>query len=358
MKIAVVFGGKSVEHEISIISAFQVIDVLKNKYEVLPVYISKSNNFYYSKKVNCLEDFKNRGYKKREKIKFIKKNGDSYIKGKRKEEFDLILPIVHGRGVEDGTLLSYFRFSGFDVMGDNISFYSAMQDKKLTKMLLDSLNIKNVSYQCFKRDDRLDKLKLEFPLIVKPNNLGSSIGIRVSNNFYEFEKSVEKTLKIDNEVLVESYLDKCREFNVSVLSNNGRIEASEVEEVIKEGVYTFNDKYLSNNKKKGMNITSKSNFEIEDDIKEGCKKIASIIYKEFKASGVIRVDFLYKDNELYVNEVNSIPGSYAYYLWKDKYDFLELLDITIKESKRYLYFLNKSNEVVNKDIIFTELNKY
>ena len=358
MKIVVVFGGKSVEHEISVISAFQVIEILKNKYDVIPVYVSKSNNFYYSKKVNCLEDFKNRGYKKSERVSFIRKNGDSYIRGKRRKEFDLIFPIVHGKGMEDGTILSYFRFSGFDIVGDNISFYSAMQDKKITKMLLDSLNIKNVASQSFKRDEKLDKLKLEFPLIVKPNNLGSSIGINVANNFYELEKCVENVLRIDSEVLVESYLENAREFNISVISNNGILETSIIEEVIKNGVYTFDDKYLSNNKKKGMNITSKSNFEIEDSIKLKCEKIAKLIYKEFKASGVIRVDFLYKDDELYVNEINSIPGSYAYYLWKDKYDFLELLDISIKESKRYLYFYNKNNEIIDKDIIFNGLNKY
>ena len=84
---------------------------------------------------------------------------------------------------------------------------------------------------------------------------------------------------------------------------------------------------------------------------------AEKIYKELNASGVIRIDFLYKD-KLYVNEINAIPGSYAYYLWEDKYDFLELLDIVIKESKRYLFFLNKESKIIEKNLIFRGLNNY
>ena len=356
MKIVVTFGGDSVEHEISIISAFQVIEVLKTKYEVIPVYISKSNKFYYSSKVCSIEEFKKHKYKKREIVKFINKNG-FYINGIKKIKFDLIFPIVHGKGVEDGTLLAYFRFMGFDVVGDNLSFYSACQNKKITKMLLGGIGINNVSYKCFARGDKISEMNLTFPVILKPNNLGSSIGIKIANDYFEFEKYSKEILKMDNLVLIEEYLENSREFNVAVLNNNGAIEVSKIEEVIKEGLYSYEDKYLSNNKKKGMNYSKCSNFEIEKEIEEEIKCVAKKIYKEFGASGVIRIDFLYKD-KLYVNEINSIPGSYAHYLWNEKYDFLELLDVVIKETKRSLFFLNKEMKHIKENIIFEGLNNY
>ena len=356
MKIVVLFGGESVEHEISIISAFQVIDVLKTKYEVYPVYLSKSNKFYYSDKVSNLDEFKNIGYKKRDVIKFINKDG-YYLKGKKNKQFDLIFPIVHGKGVEDGTLVSYFRFLGFDIVGNDVNFYSNSQDKKSTKLLMKALDIDVIKGQCYYRGDSLKDLNLNFPLILKPNHLGSSIGIDVSINIDDLEKKLNSLLKLDDSILIEEYLDGAREFNIAVLNNNGRIETSNIEEVIKDGIYTFDEKYLNGNKKKGMNISKHSNFNVEEDIKSEIEMKARKIYKELNASGVIRIDFLYKD-KLYVNEINAIPGSYAYYLWEDKYDFLELLDIVIKESKRYLFFLNKEKKIIDKNLIFSGLNNY
>lgn len=355
MKIVVLFGGKSVEHEISIISGFQVVEALKSKYEVFPIYISKSNNFYFNKKVNSIEDFKKYGYKRKDKVKFINKEGDFYFKTRKKYEFDLLFPIVHGKGMEDGSIVSYFRIKGFDIVGNNIAFYSIAQNKQMSKVMLDGLGISNVPYVSISREDRIEKF--DYPLILKPNNLGSSIGIKIVKEEKEIESAISEIFKLDDLILAEKYLSDCKEFNISVLNNNGKIETSEIEEVIKEELYTFEDKYLSNGNKKGMNYSRKSNFDIEDNIRTEMETIAKRIYKEFNASGVIRIDFLYKD-KLYVNEINSIPGSYAYYLWKNKYDFLELLDISIKESKRYLFFLNKENKFLKQDVIFTDLNKY
>lgn len=357
MKIVVLFGGDSVEHEISIISGFQVFEALKTKYDVLPVYISKSNKFYYSKRVNNIDDFKKHKYKKCERIKFVNNNG-FYLKGKRKIKFNLIFPIVHGKGVEDGTLLAYFRFNGFDIVGDNIDFYSVSQNKKMTKMLLNGLKIKNVDYQVFSRGDDYKKLKLDYPVILKPNYLGSSIGIKIANNDEEFNRYLLDIFKLDNLVLVEKYLEDSREFNISVLNDNGTIEVSKIEEVIKEKIYSYDDKYLTGNKKKGMNYSKKSNFAIEDDIKNKIEEVSKKIYTEFGASGVIRVDFLYQNRVLYVNEINAIPGSYAHYLWDEKYDFLELLDVVIKEAKRSLFFYNREKKHLVENVIFTGLNNY
>lgn len=355
MRIIVLFGGKSVEHEISIISAFQVIEALKVKYEVIPVYISKNNEFYYHKKMKDIEFFKNekKKFSNKDKIRFINKKGKFYIKGKKKINFDLIFPIVHGKGVEDGSLLSYFKFNGYPIVGNNACFYAISQNKALTKKVLDGLNIENVKYKLIQRGEEYSREDFNFPCIVKPNNLGSSLGITIANNFIELEKAITYCFRIDNAVLVEDYLENSLEYNIAVVNNCGKIEVSEIEQVSKGKLYSFEEKYLSGNKKKGLadekRVTIKK--EIPKLIKKEIEEKSKIIYKQFEASGVIRIDYLYKD-KLYVNEINAIPGSYAFYLWENKYDFLELLDIVIKETKRDNFFLNKSNELIEKNHIF------
>ena len=357
MNIVVVFGGKSVEHEISIISAFQVIEALEIKYKVIPIYISKDNEFYYDKKMKDVSYFKIDKNKclKKNKVEFVNKKGKGYILHKHKKiSFDMIFPIVHGKGSEDGSLLDYFRFKGFPIVGNNSLFYSLCQDKGMTKKVLDGLEIANVEYRLIKRGDDYTKKDFIFPCIVKPNNLGSSFGISVVNNFIQLEKAVVSCFRIDSEVLVEKYLSDCKEYNISVLNNQGVIEVSKIEEVKKGEIFSYEDKYLTGNKKCGWagQLPFKSiNDNIDDDVKKEIEESAKKIYKNFNASGVIRIDYLYKD-KLYVNEINAIPGSYAYYLWEDKYDFLELLEIAIKEACRNHFLISRPNELISKNIIF------
>lgn len=355
MNIAVVFGGKSVEHEISIISAFQVIESLKTRYQVTPVYLSKENEFYYDKRMEGVEYFKKDTKRKLKghKIKFIKNKKGYYLKGKKKIKFDFIFPMVHGKGSEDGTILAYFKFKGFPIVGNNILFYSLAQNKALTKRVLDGLNISNVNYKLINRGDEYNRDDFKFPCIVKPNNLGSSLGISIANNFLELEKAISYIFRIDNQVLVEDYLEDSNEFNIAVLNNMGVIEVSKIEQVEKGKIFTFEEKYLTGNKKKGLASKERNinKIKIDKTLKKEIETTAKKIYKEFGASGVIRIDFLYKD-KLYVNEINSIPGSYAYYLWEEKYDFLELLNIALKEAKREIFFENKSNILIDKNVIF------
>ncbi len=355
MNIVVLFGGKSVEHEISIISAFQVIEALKIKYDVTPVYISKDNEFYYDKKMQSVDYFKSgkKILKKKNKVNFIKTQKGFYLKGAR-TYFDLIFPIVHGKGCEDGSVLSYFKFKGFPIVGNNSLFYSLAQNKAMTKKVLDGLGINNVKYKVISRGDEYKGEDFTFPCIVKPNNLGSSLGITIANNFIELEKAISYAFRIDDEIIVEDYLEGSSEYNISVINNGGVIETSKIEEVLKSEIFTFEEKYLSGNKKKGLanKKRKKSSKKIDEKLKNEIEETSKRIYKEFNGSGVIRIDYLYKD-KLYVNEINAIPGSYSFYLWDHKYDFLEILDIVIREAKRDIFFSNKSNELIERNIIFT-----
>ena len=143
------------------------------------------------------------------------------------------------------------------------------------------------------------------------------------------------------------------EYNIAVLNDNGEIKVSNIERVEKGAYFTFDEKYLSGNKKKGMASKTRSvnKEKIDKDIKREIERTSKLIYKAFGASGVIRIDYLYKEG-LYVNEINCIPGSYAYYLWENKYDFLEILDMALKEAKRDYFFFSKSNELIERNLIF------
>ena len=359
MRILVLFGGESVEHEISVITANQIMNALGVNYTVLPLYISKENKLYYSEEFKNLDTFKNinKYLKKKNEVEICKKNKSFYLKFngfKKNKYFDIAFPIVHGKGVEDGTLLAYLKFKKIPVIADSLSFYSLAQNKTLTKRVLNDLGINNARFCELCKGDNLNDIKyLNFPLIVKPNTLGSSIGIKKANNKEEMMEIIEECFKYDKKILIEEFLENSKEYNISVVEKDGKIITSSIEEVVKTNdLFDYKQKYEGGDKISGM-ASSKREFpaSITKDLQKEIEETAAKIYKYFEAKGVIRIDFLYKD-KLYVNEINSIPGSYSFYLWKDKLDFVELLDTVIESSKRDYFYDNKLIKVIDKMNIF------
>ena len=355
MRILVMFGGESVEHEISVISACQVMNALKINYTVIPIYISKDNKLYYKDNLTDIDVYKNisKITKKKNEVTIGKKNKRCYIKlrGLKKKYFDYAFPIVHGKGMEDGTLLAYLKFNKIPAISDNLSFYALAQNKILTKRVLNDLGINNAKFVEASGKENVDGLN--FPVIVKPNMLGSSIGINKANNVEELKRAIEEALKYDKKIIVEEFLQGCREYNISVVEKNGEIITSDIEEVIKESeILDYHQKYEGGNNAKGM-ASSRRNFpaDIEGDIREKIENMAKEIYRHFDAKGVIRIDFLCND-KIYVNEINSIPGSYSFYLWKNKMDFVELLDTVIESSKRDIFKEKKLIKTIDKMNIF------
>lgn len=356
MRILVLFGGESVEHEISVISANQVINALKVEYTVIPLYISKDNRLYYMNNLDRLEIFKNIDsvIKNKNEVKIQKKGRRCFLKRKgfkKNKYFDFAFPVVHGKGMEDGTLLSYLKLKKIPVICDSLSFYSLAQNKALTKRVLNSLNIKNSNFVELDRGE--EYVGETFPLIVKPNTLGSSIGIRKVDTQDELEKAVCEAFKYDRKVIVEEFINDSKEYNISLVEKNGEIIASGIEEVIKQGdVLSYSQKYENGSKTKGM-ASSRRIFpaQIDEKVQKKIEDIGKMIYKSFEAKGVIRIDFLY-NGELYVNEINAIPGSYAFYLWKGKMDFVELLDCVIDSGKKDFFKENKLIKKIDKMLIF------
>ena len=336
MKIAVFFGGKSVEHEVSVVSGIQVCKTLMLEHEVIPVYITKDNKFYYEKDMYNLDFYIDNKFNKKCFLS-LNKNDSPYLEFNtfpfRKIEFDIALLCVHGDGVEDGTLASLFDFYDIPYIGPNKFSSCVAQNKYYCKKILKNFNIDVIDYEIIRKEsykeDELIKIeKLGYPMILKANNLGSSIGIEVVNNIDELKDGLDYIFKYDSEIIIEKYIKNKKEYNIALFKNNDKVETSMIEEVKGEDILSYDDKYI----KKRQNRICPA--EIKNSLRNKIEYNAKKIYYGLNFNSIIRIDFIYDQDDkiLYFNEVNSIPGSYANYLFKNKYTFLDLLNSLINQS--------------------------
>ena len=340
--VAVFFGGRSVEHEISIISAVQAMgNIDREKYEVIPVYMSKASEFFTSEKFFDIEIFKNFDARKKEcqKVYFSKADGRTvmnYEGGffKKKPQFiDVAFPIVHGTNCEDGSLQGFLETLGLPYVGCDVCSSALGMDKVLFKSVLQNNGIPVLPGINFgardwalKKEELIAKLETEigYPIIVKPANLGSSIGISKAENQAELIAAVDLACSFADRILIEKAIEKLREINCSVLGDRDNCEPSALEEpIMHDKILSFDDKYKSNAGKsgsKGMaSLSRKLPAELSDEKAEEIKNIAVQAFKTIGANGVARIDFLMDsaDNDkVYVNEINTIPGSLSFYLWE------------------------------------------
>lgn len=364
IKIAVVYGGETVEHEVSIISALQAIKNLnEDKYEVIPVYISKDRTWYTGHVLKEMSFYKNFEDEKRyaNKVVLYKKGKEFFLQKTnglfRKDitNVDIVLPIVHGNNVEDGTLAGYFDTIGIPYVGSKVLGAALGQDKVVMKQVMQSAGIPVVDYTWFYDNEYLENSdeifknikKLGFPVVVKPATLGSSVGITLAKNQKELEDAIDEAIKYDNKIVVEEAISNLVEVNASVLGSYEYMKVSPLEEVMGlDEILSYTDKYLAGGKNKtggskGMASTSRIiPARISKDLTEKIQNTAKDVFKTLNLSGVCRIDFLIdsKSNKYYVNEPNTIPGSLAFYLWKEaglEYTNLleEMIQVAIKEYK-------------------------
>ena len=370
LSIGVIFGGRSLEHDLSVLTAIQAMNNIdKERYEVVPIYITKDLTFYSGGMLRYIDSYKDFRLIDRyaTKVNLINKNGKFILQTtgliKRVyKEIHLAFPMVHGKYTEDGSIVGYLETLGIPVVGSDIYSSSLCQDKVFTKEVLNGNDIPVVDYVYFSDSDyKLDKEdifkkieKLSYPLIIKPARLGSGIGIEIVNRKEELESSIEKAMKNDERVLVEEYIADRREFNMAVLLSKGKLIGSVIEEIIKDEPCNYYDKYRKDNE----DDTFKRIFpaDISKALTEEIEKTSKKTYKVLALSGVARVDYVYdnKKKKLYVNEVNTIPNFFSHHLFDDKnIDYRELLGIMIKEA---IDKIHKENDMV-KDIEDNLFNK-
>ena len=374
IKVGVIFGGETVEHEVSVISAIQAMNKMdEEKYEIIPIYITKDREWYTGEMLKDIDVFQDFNLIKTycTNVVLYYKDG-SYVLQKKNglmkrvvKEIDIAFPIVHGTNVEDGVLQGYLQSIGIPFVGPDVYAAVAGQDKTIMKDIWNSIGLPMTKYVWFydvdyrrDADEVLKKVKtLKYPVIVKPATTGSSVGISICDNAEELKEGIDTAIQYDTKVLVEEVVENLKEVNIAVLGNHEHQKVSEIEEVLSANKFlTYADKYIGDGKggklkgfKKPVKGTSKgmasANRKLPADLdKKLREEIEDLAIKAFRAlgtSGNSRIDFLIdeRSKKVYINEINSIPGSLAYYLWDAKgINFTSVLDdminIGIKDYKK------------------------
>lgn len=357
-KIAVMFGGRSVEHEVSIISGIQAImNMNTDKYEIIPVYLTKNNDMYIGDDIGNIESYRNIEdlLKRSQKVIMVKENDTVCLVNYPTKKFgknlkislDLVFPIVHGTNVEDGALQGFLKTFGISFVGCDVTASAVGMDKYVTKTILKDNAIPVLDCLVYVTSDYANvetmieevEGKLGYPVIIKPVNLGSSVGIAVAKNRVEIERAIDDAFLYSRKIIVEHAISNLREINCAVLGDENDAVASECEEPMHtDDILSYEDKYMSNGSKggasKGMASVSRSiPANISSELREEIRETAVKAFKKLGCNGVARIDFMIDEDEgkLYFNEINTIPGSLSFYLWEPlgiKYS--ELLDRMIQ----------------------------
>ncbi len=356
-RVAVMFGGKSVEHEVSIISGIQaILSMDPEKYEIIPVYIDKANDMYIGEGIGKIESYKDikKLLAESQRVILVKEDGAARLMpypvkrfgGKKPVEIDIVFPIVHGTNVEDGTLQGYLKTVGVPFVGCDVTASAVGMDKYVTKVILKDQGVPVLDCKCFTTSDYADvdgivkqtEESIGYPAIVKPLNLGSSVGISVANDRVELIRSIDGAFTYARKILIEHAISNLREINCSVLGDENDAAASECEEPLhSKDILSYEDKYLSNSKNgasKGMaGVSRRIPAELSVEKREEIRDMAVKSFKALGCNGVARIDFMIDEETdcLYFNEINTIPGSLAFYLWEPVgVSYKELLDRMIQ----------------------------
>lgn len=372
IKVGVIFGGETVEHEVSIISAIQAISNMDvNKYDIIPIYISKERVWYTGKMLTDIELYKDMNLLKRyaKKVTLCKKDNNYFLIStnglftRNVAEIDVAFPIVHGINVEDGTLQGYLDTIGIPYVGSKVLGAALGQDKVVMKQVFESEDIPIVPYTWFYDNEYLTNKeeifkeikKLGYPVIVKPANLGSSIGISVARCEDDLDACIKEAINYDVKIVVEKVISDMVEVNCSVLGNYQSQQVGVLEEVMGEDEFlSYQDKYLGSSKTKGSKGMASTNriipARLDEKMIDEIKMISKKVFRALNLSGVCRIDYLIdkKKKKVYVNEPNTIPGSLSFYLWEPigkSYGELldDLINIAIKDYK------NKSRKTYSFD---------
>jgi len=340
-KVAVIFGSRSAEHDVSVVTAINaVISPMKlaSGYQPIPVYIDKQGHWYSDKSLGNIEYFTTGDVKqklsKMKRINISLNDGLKLIKPAmaRDQAIDMVFPATHGTFGEDGSLMGLLRMADVPFVGCDMQAAAVAMDKGLTKIVTEAYGLQGPEYVLFSDRDygedpkavheRLAKLK--FPLFVKPTHLGSSIAITRVENIKQLENAIELALHYDNGLIVEEAVPNLIEVTVPVMGNDEPVAAL-VEEALKKDAdfFDFQTKYMQGGKKGkgksgGKNTYSRLPADISKDLYKKSEEMALAAYKAIGASGIARVDLLIdsKKNTVYLNEINPLPGSLYAHNWK------------------------------------------
>lgn len=388
LKVAVIYGSRTCEHDVSIVSALQAMDNLdKNEYEIVPVYIARDGQWYTGRLLRNItfysafkpelvthvapvmsEDGKltlmpvtsiaPHGFKGMVKVLMSNMNlGEDTV-----EKCDVVLPVMHGMNGEDGTLQGLLELFNVPYTSTGVLGSALGMDKIAMKQFFRGCGLPVVDGMWFARsewnknhDEVLNRIESScpYPVYVKPANLGSSIGISRATDRQSLIKAIETAVEYDRRILVERGIEKPVEINCSALRIKGEVRASLCEMPASwEEFLTFDDKYLRGSKSgKGQGMESlarKVPAPISDELTQRIQQMTTQVYNAMDCKGVVRIDYMLDGDELYINEINIIPGSLAFYLWEPLgISFKEMLDCMIEDA--FTAYAEKNRSVFSYD---------
>ncbi len=374
-KLGIFFGGQSVEHEVSVISALQAVEHLsREKYEITLVYIHKNGRMYTGEALGDIQYYKNMPalVEKCRRVILTEEGGRYYLKsypftlfGVYSKELDMAFPITHGTNVEDGALQGYFQTIGIPYVGSDVASSAVGMDKYVMKCLLKELGLPVLPALRLGRSAQEDmeaalsavEQAFAYPVVVKPANLGSSVGISLAKDRQALEDALDLAFAYAAQAIVEPAVANLREINCSVLGYGQEARASECEEPIQglsgdgQGILSYADKYMGGSgrgkmggkmppslpdgsggaKSQAAKGAAGSGSEggmaslarlipapIDEELRERIRDMAVQAFLGLGCGGVARIDFLMDGGtgQVYFNEINTIPGSLAFYLWE------------------------------------------
>lgn len=361
--VAVFFGGRSVEHEISVLSALQAINAMDTeKYNIVPIYITKQGRWFTGPALLDIKNYKDlKSIEQKATEVYMRpvygdfnlyeiKAGGLFSKGQRiVSELHVAIPVLHGTNGEDGIFEGLLETIGLPFAGCNTLSSANGMDKITMKMILREEGIPVVDYVWLtdkqwiaEKDAQLKRVeeKLGYPVIVKPANLGSSVGISKATYREELIKAIDNAEKFSKRIIVEHMIENLKEINCSVLGDADEYQSSVCEEPIKTGDFlSYEDKYMGGSKSaKGMQASDKRiPAQIPEETSERIRKMAGDTFRVLSCHGVSRIDVMIDeaDGNIYVNEINTIPGSLSFYLWEASgIKFKDLMDRLVQLALR------------------------
>lgn len=358
ISVGVFFGGGSVEHEVSVISALQALHNFdRTKYDAFPVYISKDWRMYVGDSLSEIREYRDIPslLKKSVRVTAVRENGRVLFTRYPVKKFgssvvrsiDVAFPVGHGTSMEDGVLQGYLRSLYLPFAGCDVTASAVGMDKYITKVLLRDaglpvLDCHKITARAFFKDKAQAikdiSLALKFPVVVKPVNLGSSVGISAANNESELKDGLEGVFYYTNTALVEPAVQNLREINCAALGDSESVMASECEEpILSHAVLGYDDKYSGGSKDEGSKGMAGAKRKLPADItqaqRDAIRDLAVRAFQALGCCGAARVDFLMDGltGDIFINELNTIPGSLSFYLWEAVgIQYKELLDMMIE----------------------------
>jgi len=337
MKIAIVFGGISFEHEISIVSAIAMKDVLKE--ELIYIFLDENRDFYHIPTDVITSKLFSTGTYKKNDILTLKKGTFSKkaMFGEKNVDFDVVLNLTHGGDGEDGVLASLFEFNNIKFIGPRVEACSVSSNKFLTKGYANSCDVEVIDYKYFNKNDNVQIDN--FPVIIKPTRLGSSIGVSIVKNQGELQYALDVAFEFDTDIIVEPFIQGIKEYNLAGCKINNEFVFSIIEEPAKADFLDFDKKYLD------FSRTSKAMVaDIDEELQNKIKQSFAKIYNTTFEGALIRCDFFVVDDVVYLNEINPIPGSMSNYLFEDFNKVLTSLTACLPVKNK----INITYEYVNK----------